>query len=276
MFRAFVEMSACLNLSLAAKTLGVTRQTVRRHIDALEEIKACKLFEYSEKGFFLTDKGKEHLPGAIEIIRLVNQWETGQSGVVTRQVALEASSGVGPDGAVFYSQRHSLTSLWRNGPTQFQDLVVAWGKSQGQIEHQAISGLRKYLVLYRKVRDGWVCMEVGEDSAYAKWFGWVWAKSAVGALSEEDEVGDGLNQHVARAYKQIFEDGGIRYDHLHATLPRHGHDGLTPVSFQRLLCGCMLPDGHPALIVYVLITDDIKIDALRDMDIPTVPAEFTA
>ena len=60
--------------------------------------------------------------------------------------------------------------------------------------------------------------------------------------------------------------GGVRFDHLFAHLPRESSDQKVPVTFQRLLMGCVFPDDTPALAVLVAVTGDVKIDGLTVKD----------
>jgi hypothetical protein len=46
------------------------------------------------------------------------------------------------------------------------------------------------------------------------------------------------------------------------------------VTFQRLLLGCVFPDGTPGLLMLSVITRQVEIDALEPGDIPDLPAEL--
>mgnify|MGYP001803153712 CR=1 FL=1 len=136
--------------------------------------------------------------------------------------------------------------------------------------------VRPHLVIYRRSNTGWVCVEVGDKSAYTKWFGWTWAKSAVGRLSEDDQAGNEFNRFIAEAYERLHGEGGVRLDHLFAHLPREASEGPIPVTFQRLLMGCIFPDKTPALAVLVSITANVEIDGLSDHDIERVSPKLLA
>ena len=86
-------------------------------------------------------------------------------------------------------------------------------------------------------------------------------------------VGDDYNEFIAGAYSRIYEEGGVRLDHLYAYLPKDGGDPL-PVTFQRLLLGCVFPDGTPGLNVLAVITNQVEIDALEDENRPVLPGEL--
>lgn len=273
MLRAFVCMSRNLNLSKTCDELGATRQTVRRHITDLERIKGEQLFKVVDRQYHLTPYGQASLDGAKEILLQLDTW-AGQSSL-SKQVSggLEASRYVDADGRAFYSQQHPVSKIAINGLPLMKRALVSWGNAEARIEHEAMEVIRPYTVIYRKGPTGWVFVDIGTESAYAKWFGWAWSKSAIGKLMNEDNVGDEFNEFIAGAYSRIYEEGGVRIDHLFAYLPKDGGDPL-PVTFQRLLLGCVFPDGTPGLSVLAAITNQVEIDALDDSSKPEIPADL--
>ncbi len=57
MLRSFTTLASTLNLSRAVIALGSTRQTVRRHIQQLEELRGEQLFEVHDRQYVLTEAG---------------------------------------------------------------------------------------------------------------------------------------------------------------------------------------------------------------------------
>ena len=55
MLRAFDSLARTLNLSETAECLGVTRQTVRRHLSDLESHRGGALFTLNKQSYALTD-----------------------------------------------------------------------------------------------------------------------------------------------------------------------------------------------------------------------------
>lgn len=273
MMRAFVVLSDCLNLTQAAKQLGATRQTVRRHITDLESIKSGRLFELDQNEYALTHLGRETLPDARSILRKIDHWAGADSLARRNSNGLEIARFTDSSGRRFLSQQHPINALGMDGLPIMKRALAAWGCAATQIEHPAMAVIRPYLVIYRKSPEGWICVEIGEKSAYARWFGWAWSKSAIGRLSHDDNAGDAFNDFIAGAYAGIHQEGGVRLDHLFAFLPRGKSDQPVPVSFQRLLLGCVLPDGTPALSVLVLMTNQVRIDDLSQ-DHDPVPDEL--
>ncbi|MDU8910164.1 LysR family transcriptional regulator [Aestuariicoccus sp. MJ-SS9] len=273
MLRAFVTLSRTLNLTETSERLGATRQTVRRHISDLEAIKGRPLFSLERQEYVLTQYGREILADAESILRQVAAWSDRTS--MTRRSShwLEKAHFLDSSGREFHSQQHPISRIASSGPRIMKQTLAAWGQALTQIEDPAMAEVRPYLVVYRKDRRGWICVEIGEKSAYALWFGWAWSKSAIGRLSQEDNAGNEFNDFIADAYARIYGDGGVRLDHLYAHLPRESDDKAVPISFQRLLMGCVFPDGTPALAVLVLMTRDVDIDAMRGIEITSIPED---
>ena len=274
MLRAFVTLAECLNLTRASEALKLTRQTVRRHISDLEKIKGEELFTLKRHEYVLTSFGAESVPEAKSILRQIEGW-SGSTNLARRSTQfLESAEYTDVDGRLFYSQQHSISSIAINGLPIMKAALAAWGNAQTQIEDPALQNVRPYLVIYRKTAGGWVCVEIGESSAYAKWFGWAWSKSAIGRLSQEDNAGDDYNDFIAGAYARIYSEGGVRLDHIYAHLPRESSDDPVPVSFQRMLLGCVFPDETPALAVLVLMTNQIDIKDMENNDLRVVPDDL--
>jgi hypothetical protein len=274
MLRAFVALSRTLNITKACEDLKTTRQTLRRHIKNLERIKGQPLFVVENREYFMTPFGRASVADAETILRQIETW-SGQSKVNKKNLQwLEMGHYLDPSGREFFSQQHPIFHIAANGLPIVKNALAAWGTAQTQIEDPAMAAVRPYLVIYRKDRNGWVLVEIGKHSAYAKWFGWAWSKSAIGKLMQDDNVGDDFNEFIAGAYARIYGEGGVRLDHLFAYLPKEGSDVDVPVSFQRLLMGCVFPDGTPNLGVLVVVTNKVEIDALQHAAVPDVPKEL--
>lgn len=273
MLRAFVCMSRNLNLSKTCQELGATRQTVRRHLTDLERIKGEQLFKVKDRQYQLTPSGEASLDGAKSLLLHLDTW-SGESALTKRfSQGLESSRYVDAEGREFFSQQHPVSKIALSGLPIVRSAFVAWGNAETRIEHEAMQAIRPYSVIYRKGPVGWVFVDIGTESAYAKWFGWAWSKSAIGKLMNEDNVGDEFNEFISGAYSRIYDEGGVRLDHLFAHLPKDGGDPL-PVTFQRLLLGCVFPDGTPGLAVLAVITEQVEIDDLEEEHRPSIPEEL--
>jgi biotin operon repressor len=271
MLRSFVTLAETLNLSEASKQLGVTRQTLRRHIDDLEALRGVALFRLENTRYTLTAVGQDSLYDAQEVLTWCDSWNSSSSFTIRRRKGFENARFVDPAGRRFFAQQHSLGLLHIDGLPLMRRMLCAWGTSLAQIEHPAMKPLRPYLVLFRRTGSSWVFAEVGEKSAYARWFGLDYAHSAPGALYNDDRAGNDFNRFISRAYAEVHNGGGLRLDHLFADLPR-GPDGAhEPASFQRMLAGCVLPDGTQALAMLAVLTNRIDIDAIDSIERPAMP-----
>ncbi len=273
MLRAFVCLSRHLNLSKASDELGTTRQTVRRHITDLEVILEQKLFEVVDRQYQLTSFAIDALDNAKTLLLELDTW-SGQSALKkSTSGGLEKLQFTDSAGRVYYSQQHPVSQIAMNGLPLLKKTFAAWGKAQTQIEHEAMEEIKPYTVLYRKGPAGWVFVHIGKESAYARWFGAKVSQSAIGKLITEDDAGDEYDEFTAGAYSRIYDEGGVRLDHILAHLPKDGGEP-EPGTFQRLLLGGVFPDGTPGLIILAVITEQVEIDAVSDTDRPKMPADF--
>ena len=274
MLRAFVSLSRTLNLTETSEHLKATRQTVRRHISDLERIKGQSLFVLERQEYALTPFGKASVADAESILRQIESW-SGQSRMTRHGVNfLEHAHFLDDKGREFFSQQHPVIEIATSGLPIMRRVLAAWGQAQTRIEDEALAQVRPYRVIYRKSPKGWICVEIGEKSAYAMWFGWAWSNSAIGRLSQEDNAGDDFNDFIAGTYVRVYSEGAVRYDHLYAHLPRENSEKPVPISFQRLLMGCVFPDGTPGLAVLVLMTNKIDITGLKPEAENCVPEAF--
>jgi hypothetical protein len=275
MLVAFQTMANILNLTEAANLLNVTRQTVKRHLKDFEDLKGQKLFALHRGRYQLTEDGRDTLIEVSDIVQRIEGLSPSNRYVISTRNGYEHSRYVDEDDVQFFSQQHSVGSPKLYHAPLIEELVRAWGNGLTNLYHPAMDPIRPYLVVYRRRVDGWICVEVGEKSAYSRWFGKDWARSAQGALSQNDKAGDDYNSFISRAYEGINSGGGIRLDHIHARLPRSGRKKPQPVSFQRILAGCAFPDGQRALVVLVVITDRIKLDTLSGHIIEAHPPSLS-
>ena len=130
------------------------------------------------------------------------------------------------------------------------------------------------MVIYRRYGDRWVCVEIGEKSSYAAWYGLDWAKSNVGHTIGHTPAGSDFANTILRAYNGVYKTGGVRFDHVFREIPQKMNDRYVPVSFQRLLLGLTFPDNSPALAVLIDRTHQIDIDGLAEEKKLAMPKKF--
>ena len=265
MLRSFTTLASTLNLSHAVVILGSTRQTIRRHIQALEEMRGEALFEVHDRQYVLTEAGERSLKEAERILALTASWVAGHKDTVggLARVIYEPESG-----EPFYAQQHPVTWVWKSSPPLIQHALQAWVDSRGALEHDAMDKVAPYLIVYRKFRDDWLCVRIGEKSNYATWLGWRWARSAIGSPLHEDRMSSPSDQFVTEAYESALMGGTVRLDHVATCVPKHETDEPEPISYQRLLMGCTFPDSQPALVAAIARTRDIHIEGVEAAKLP--------
>ena len=271
MLRSFVALAHTLNLSKAVRQLKSTRQTVRRHISALEEAKGQPLFELVDRQYQLTKVGRRSLREAEHILSRSDAW------LANRRVhidGLEVIKHKNDTGQGYFSQQHHLSRIWQDGTPLLRTGFECWARSHGKIEDPALAEIRPYMLIYRRVEDHvWQCVEIGEKSSYAIWFGWKWVKSNVGYLVKDTPAGPEFAGHVSDAYSEINAKGGARLDHIFRTVPSKTGD-FKSISFQRLLVGCSFPDGSPAIGSIAEFTRKVEIEDLLDEDFAPMTREM--
>ncbi|MEL7098111.1 MAG: LysR family transcriptional regulator [Pseudomonadota bacterium] len=259
MLRSFTTLADTLNLSHAVARLDSTRQTVRRHISLLEEMKGGALFAVNQRQYALTELGKKILPEALDLLSQAEAWSSGSAQLAK---GLPVLSSLQPDGTFYHQQQHQLLRVHNSDNTMLRDLLIGWAQAGGHIEHSAMAPLRKNAMVFRKSDDRWLFTEVGEHSGFATWFGWKRARSVIGRVMSELPRGASMARLIHSAYHEIEHTGGARLDHVFTMFP-HGEDEvLTPLCFERLLLGVKFPDESFAIMSATRRTYDLEIEGV--------------
>ncbi len=261
MMRSFCVMARHLNLSRSAELLDLTRQTIRRHIQIIEESRGEKLFLLKDKKYFLTEAGRAALDGAEAIVAKGLAWLKGQydlrDGLQTIRMRDEEGR------PVFFSSQHRLTRVWDHGTDLLQQALHCWVEAKGAIESEKFAPIRPYVLIFRRYRNEWLCAEIGEKSALALWYGWEWAKSSVGRQVDEIPASAVYGEYIIEAYDEVRKFGTPRLDHQFRNIARRIGGELEPMSYQRLLLSCRFPDGDMALASVVDLTRRVEISGLE-------------
>lgn len=259
MIRSFSTLAKRLNLSHAVEELGSTRQTVRRHIDNLEEIKGVVLFRVVDRRYELTEAGTHALPEANEILARGHAWVRGQSlGINGLQYLKHEES----NGWFFHQQQHSLQSIWAQKSPLMRETFRSWALGGGNIEAEEMSHVRPFLIVYRHTAAGWICVEFGEKSFYVNWFGREKARSSVGKKIDQMPGGEDFARMLNQSFHEVQTTQNARVDHVYTMVPRGGVGELQAVNYRRLMLGGRFPDGSSALFALVEPTDEIEIFGL--------------
>ena len=263
MIRSFTTLARTLNLSHAVGELKNTRQTVRRHIETLENSMGGALFEVKDRRYQLTPLGEQMLPSAQSILAQGRLWLNGDLSEVDGMMHMSYEDG---EGWYFHIQKQKISSVWDCGSKLLPTAVQAWTASQGQLESEAMQAVRPYALVYRDTPAGWLCSEVGERSFFSKWWGWAEARSSVGRPLDQFPGGAEVAAIMKLPFLEVQTTQGLRMDQVATVLPRGPDKAQTTLVFNRLLMAARLPDGSFVLVVV--------IDGARDLMIQGVDASI--
>lgn len=256
MLRSFTTLAAKLNLSHAVRELGSTRQTVRRHISQLEEVKGGALFEVSDRQYSLTPLGERVLPEALDLLSQAEGWLTGKTRLINGMQHLSQSTD---DGWFYFQQQHPIGKVFTATGDMLPTCLRAWAESGGDIEHEAMRRIRPYGQIFRRSDGEWRFTEVGELSSVTRLLGLNFARSTIGRSLGQMPGGESFDRLTKQAYVEVENTQALRLDHCLTVLPRPDIGKNTPVSFERLLLGSWFADGSFAVLSAVRLTHDIEI-----------------
>ena len=259
MLRSFVTLADTLNVSRAVQILGVTRQTLRRHIEILEESRGHELFQVEDRQYRLTESGAQAVQEARNLLERGRAWLASEAahrdGLFNFTLAREG-------GYYYHLQQHPIARVWTHESQVMKQAIQGWAMSEGQIEHPAFQALRPYALVFRFLDDHWLCAEVGEMSEFARWYGWSWARSSVGRKIDALPGAGRFNFSAAQSYDELRATQGLRLDHIATKMPHGPNDVMRPICFARLLLGCRFPDGSFAMMSIVDRNCEIEIPGL--------------
>lgn len=280
MVRSFTTLARTLNLSHAVKELGSTRQTLRRHISILEELKGVELFEVRDRQYHLTEEGSRALPEALDILSRTSSWLMGH---VSHYNGMQRIHAVLPDKSSFWLQQQPIGELWMSERSLLRECFRAWALAGGDLESKAMKHVRPFFMVYRNSLNGWICVEIGDLASYVSWYGWATARSSIGRALFGLPGGDEFAHLMVEPFEDASKHQNTRLDHIHTQLRREPDGPHVPLNYRRLLLAGRFPDGSPALIsvldrCYDINITDLGSDELnampRDLAMPAHPLEL--
>ncbi|MEO0937915.1 MAG: LysR family transcriptional regulator [Pseudomonadota bacterium] len=271
MLRSFTVLAKHLNLSEAVAELGSTRQTVRRHIAALEAIRGGPLFDMRARQYRLTPRGEAALPEASDLLVRSRAWADRQTSSVD---GLQRFAAQREDGWFFHLQQHPLLSVADSSSPLFGAIFSAWARSGGRVEDDEFRALRPHTLMFRKLDRQWLFIEVGEKSGFAKWVGVVAARSSIGRPMVQMPNGHHLEQMMLAAYESVDATGHARYDHIFTTFPRGAEATITPLAYERMLLAVRLPDESRAVLSVTRPTYDLDIQGIDQAMLKQMPNDL--
>lgn len=248
MMRSFTALARTLNLSQAVEDLGSTRQTLRRHISHLEEAMGCKLFDVKQRRYALTQEGERAVAPARLLLDQCNIWYQAKFQSVGGMMRF---SFEGQTGWIYHQQQLPMSVAWSCRSGLLKAALKAWTSGEGKLETDDMAPVRPYILTYREISDGWICVEVGEKSLYSNWFGWAQARSSVGRNLNQFPGGEEFASLANEPFRDVRDGHSVRLDQVVTKMQLNGEGPLQYIVFDRLLMGVQMPDGSPAIISVV-------------------------
>lgn len=270
LLRSFTTLARTLNLSHAVKELGSTRQTVRRHITQLEEMRGIALFDVTDRQYRLTEAGRQALPEAEDLLARGTAWAGGHA---SHNNGLFTVDYAEKEGLEYHLQQHPVSRVWTGNSELLRAALQCWARARGEIESPEMAEVRPYLLVYRRHGDSWLCCEIGEKSAFSSWFGWAKARSSIGAMVDTMPGGSMIAALMEAPLSNIMRTHSLRLDHIFTRIAREAGGPKIPAAFHRLTMGARFPDGSFALVTVVERTYDIDIPHLDPAIIRTMPED---
>ncbi|SFG83615.1 regulatory helix-turn-helix protein, lysR family [Sulfitobacter dubius] len=270
MIRSFVTLASTLNLSHAVAQLSSTRQTVRRHIQQLEDTMGAALFSIENRRYSLTKVGIEALPEARDILDRGKLWLDGKTRHADGMLRLSHEE---PNGWCFHQQQQPLSLIWDGGSPMLQAALQAWTQSQGELESEAFRAMRPYMLVYRDSPNGWICTEVGEKSFYTQWWGWSNARSSIGRPLKLFPGGPEFENMLNFPFREVEATYGVRLDEVVTQIPREEGGAPVPLAYKRLLMAGRYPDKSFALIAAVDRSASVNIVGVDETFLREMPLD---
>jgi DNA-binding transcriptional ArsR family regulator len=271
MLRSFTTLASTLNLTHAVRELGITRQTLRRHITLLEEAKGVNLFVVRDRQYRLTDEGIRALPEALEILARGRSWLMGH---VSHYNGMQRVHAVLPKDRSFWLQQQPMGELWASERSLLRECFRAWALAGGELENETMRHVRPFFMVYRNSPNGWICVEIGDESSFVSWFGWATARSSIGRALYGLPGGDQIAHLMVEPFEDASNHQNTRLDHIHTQMRREENGPYIPLNYRRLLLAGRFPDGSFALISVLDRCYDIEIGNLGDDAIHAMPEDL--
>ncbi len=239
MLRSFVELANSLNLSRATEVTGITRQTLKRHISNLEELRGAPLFDLIDRRYVLTSEGEAALPEAKALLERSVAWVRAEEPLVEGLQKVET-----PDG-LYSSRQLPLRALWETEGT-CTATYDAWSAARGVLGDVALDRFRSRLVVFRPLGDEWVCVSLGAESVLARMIGSTRAASAVGMPLSLIFKGFGCLEWIENLFSSVSASSDVRLDRVRMRASICGES----IDFMRLSMLIRFPDGSTGVATF--------------------------
>ncbi|MEM7067987.1 MAG: LysR family transcriptional regulator [Pseudomonadota bacterium] len=257
LLRSFLAVAESLNINQTAKSMKISRLTLKNRLKALEKLCGFRLLEFD------TYNRYKLTPRAETWVHEVRIWL--QQGEDIFSLSQERAGGLlqsTPEklDEPFYSQQHAITSLWEHDTPYLKSMLNSWFKAEAQFGNPALKRVCDNAILAR-LRDGeFVIMGIGKNAAMMDWLGKEWCLSAIGKPLPSTAMSTKSDKIVTYSYRQAIQSGAPWYDHVSMELPRPERGTRERAYYRRLILPCKLPDGSPMIASIVELSEDLQID----------------
>ncbi len=276
--QAFSEVARLGSISAASSTLGIGRATIRDHLARLadELNNSYPLVDTSQEHGVLTEAGTDLY---LEIKSVFETLEQAIDSVKNR-------GALGGDSEMhkFYCEPKNPATIDKGGAVPLiQRAWRAWRSNGISPESDSLAPLRPWLIVYRKIGNEWLLVDVGKKSSFATWFGPANARRARSQKSRYDLTSDSCKRHTMHAYDTALAHYAPRYDHVYTHFSREVDGAVDWVSYQRLIMPLRWSekttqydafDNDNVVGVMIARTNQILIKALDDKHRHLLPDEL--
>ncbi|MEM9734276.1 MAG: LysR family transcriptional regulator [Pseudomonadota bacterium] len=257
LIEAFAAFGETLNVTHAADKLKISRPTMLRRLRTLEKLCGGAIIDKSDPNRFrMTEFGEAWLG---EAMTWLEQGDALRSHGFARLTGLmSAQSGDGKE--PFYAQQHALKNVWTHGVALFDAAMTAWTDAKGKADSPLLAEARAVSILSRLNGQAFVIVEIGKKAPMVEWLGEAWCLSSIGKPLSATPMSSAADRFVTHAYRQALKTGSPWYDHVSADLPRAALGRIQRANYRRLILPVEFPDGSPAIMSIVELSDDLVID----------------
>ena len=254
--RSALAFAECGNFSSAAVKLGISRPTLRRHLNQLNDLCGASLMKrLDHTTYTLTETGEQVLTDAAAWLQqgaaILDQSDQTLTGLFHAHIDEPAEQ--------LHLQQHSLDRVWEEGSEDLANAASAWMLARGDIDHEALLNIRKVAITIRLSDGEWRIVEIGEDTALAAWLGPAASRSSIGKTLRLTPLSSKADRFLVHPFHQAHLQGTPWYDHVSIRLAKPGELQRDDVQYRRLVLPCRFADDSRAVMSVSVMTGDLNI-----------------
>lgn len=219
--RSFVRLAYLGDVSIAARELETTRQTIGRHIMELENLLECTLFEAVGANSRMTEWGVLWLPRAEEIFDTCSALFSKKDKRNTE----------------YRSTQLPLRMLLRDSSIskRLSAFAGAWMLGDKSLSCERMAQFHDHWITYERKKGTWCARSVGANSALSQFYGQDLATNSAGATIQQMISGTELRDEISFLLDSIYTRGGIHFSEVACRLIKPGTTEPITVLYQRVL-----------------------------------------